>query len=476
MEGAELSDLRTSVRGSVRTSVQELARYRGDQSPVEGSPCAVVAPTDAEDAQRLVRWARRHRIPLVARGGGSSLDGESAARDGSVVADFSGWSRLLEVNTEELWARVEPGLVNRDLQGRLRPHGLFFPPNPGSWTVATIGGNVGTNASGPRSFRYGPTRAWLREVEAVLGTGERVRFGTRVAKRSAGPELVELFAGSEGTLGLATELTVRLAPLPARREGLVVPLPRGGSLSAMARRLRSERSTGLSAVEYIDRAAAAVLSEERALDWPSDAPLLLLEIEANDEGELRRHREAVERALSAVGASHAPTVFSDADELWTLRGASGVALDERMGRRVREDVAVPLGRIDDLVARLEEIGREAPAPFFLYGHLGEGSFHPNYAVPPGSPAAGTIRSKVLSAALDLGGTISAEHGIGVLKVDYLERELGSVALDLLDAVKRRCDPDGILNPGKLYPYRVPRGDAGSSPSPSGSGGSRAPDG
>jgi FAD/FMN-containing dehydrogenase len=476
VESSTEGSLTRAVRGSVQSEPSALEPFRRDRSHLVGSPVAVVAPADADDVVSLVRWARRTRVPLVARGGGTSLDGESVPPDGSVVVDLSGWNTVLEVDPAELWARVGPGLVNFALQAALRPHGVFFPPNPGSWTTATVGGNLGTNASGPRSFRYGPTRSWVRAVEAVLGTGERARFGTRAAKRSAGPDLLPLIVGSEGTLAIVTEVTVRLAPLPARREGLVFPVPAGASLGAIARRLGPSSGTGLSAVEYIDRASAAVLAERRNVAWPSGSALLLLEVEAESDREAALRRERVVEALRAVGVDRAPTVLPDADQLWTLRGESSVALDERTGHRIREDVAVPLGRIDELLARLEEIGRGAGVPYYMFGHLGEGSIHPNYACDPASPTGDRIRRAVLNAALELGGTISSEHGIGRLKVDFLERELGPTAVDLLQGVKRRCDPDGILNPGKLYPALPPREGGRPSPSLSGSGAARAPGG
>lgn len=463
MTSVPSSSLERSVRGSVRTDPGGLAPFGHDQSHLSGTPRAVVAPADADDVVALVRWARRERVPLVARGAGTSLDGESVPTDGAVVVDLSGWNAVLEVDPGELSARVGPGVVNRDLQNALRPHGVFFPPNPGSWTVATIGGNVGTNASGPRSFRYGPTRAWIRGLEAVLGTGERARFGTRVAKRSVGPDLLQLLVGSEGTLGIVTEVTVRLAPMPAHREGLVYPLEETTKLGAVARRLRGAPGTGLSAVEYLDRGSAAVLAQRRNAEWPADAPLLLVEVESDDPREAPTRRERVSAALRSVGLHRAPIVFGDADELWTLRGASGVALDERMGRRIREDVAVPLGRVDELVHRFEEIARDQGVALYLYGHLGEGSFHPNFVVDPTTAAGDRIRAAVLNAALALGGTISSEHGIGRTKLGYLEREVGRVGLELLEVAKRRCDPDRILNPGKLYPSRSHR--VGGRPSP-----------
>jgi len=470
---APITALERVFRGSVRTDAPSLAAFRRDASHLEGSPRAVVAPRDADDVVTLVGWARRYRVPLVPRGGGTSLDGESVPADGSVMVDLSGWTGVLEVDPDERWARVGPGVVNRDLQEALRPHGLFFPPNPGSWTTATIGGNVATNASGPRSFRYGPTRAWVREVEAVLGSGERARFGARVAKRSVGPDLLHLLVGSEGTLAIVTEVTVRLAPRPSLREGWVLPVPEDVSLGTVARRLARTPGTGLSAVEYLDRGSASALAETRSVGWPSGAALLLLEIEADGPGEVEARRRRVRAALRAVSVGGRPTVFSEADELWTIRGASGVVLEERMGRHVREDVAVPLGRLDALLRTLKAIARSASVPLYLYGHLGEGSLHPNYVLDPTTPAADRIRAAVLTASLGLGGTVSAEHGIGRLKIPFLTRELGAAPVALLTAVKRHCDPDGILNPGKLYPAPGRAAGPGPSRSPSGSAGGAA---
>jgi len=450
------SSLERAVRGRVTTDGTAIAPFARDASHLTGRPLAVVAPKDADDVVALVRWARSHRTPLVARGGGTSLDGESVPPDGGVVVDFSGWFRLLEVDPDGLWARVQPGMVNHELQTALLPHGLFYPPNPGSWTASTIGGNVGTNASGMRSFRYGPTRAWVREVEAVLGTAARVHLGSRVAKRSVGPDLLQLFIGSEGTLGLATEVTVRLAPVPAVRHGVVLPLLPAARLGPLVSRLSRLPESGLSAVEYLDRGCAEALAEGREAPWARGTPLLLLEVEASQPNEAERRVERLRVAVGRDGASGGAALFEDADELWTLRGKSGDVLLERYGYHVREDVAVPLARVDALASELRRIARRERVPFFLFAHLGEGSLHPNYVVEPTTRAAARIRASVLRAALRLGGTISAEHGVGRLKRPFLAEELGPSAVDLLWAVKHACDPDGILNPGKLYPTRSVR--------------------
>ena len=453
MPTATVASLARAVRGAVLTGAADLTRLGRDESHVPGAPIAAVCPVDAEDVVALVRWARRHRVALVPRGAGTSLDGESTTIAGGVVVDLSGWDDIGEVAVEARSVQVGPGVVNLDLQHALRPLGLFYPPNPGSWATSTIGGNVGTNASGPRSYAYGPTRRWVREVEAVLGTGERVRLGSLVEKRSVGPDLLQLFVGSEGTLGIATELTLRLAPLPEVRSGWAVPLPPNARLGRIAATLARTSGTGLSAVEYLDTTSAEGLRLDRGAEWGSNSPLLLLEIESSGRTDARHRSLRVRIALRAAGVTAEPEVFEDADRLWTLRGEASRVLDERFGPRVREDVAVPLAEVDGLVADLRRVARRERVRLFLFGHLGEGSLHPNYEVDPASAKAQRIRSAVWAAALKRKGTISGEHGVGRLKRAFVERELGTPAVRLLRAVRAACDPDGILNPGKLYPGR-----------------------
>jgi len=478
--------LERAVRGPVVAEGPELDRLARDESHVHGTPLAAVRPVDEDDVVDLVRWARRHGVALVPRGAGTSLDGESATLTGGVVVDLSGWNQVGEVSVGDRSVRVGPGVVNLDLQGALRPFGLFYPPNPGSWATSTIGGNVGTNASGPRSYSYGPTRRWVREIVAVLGTGDRVRLGSRAEKRSVGPDLLQLFVGSEGTLGIATDLTLRLAPIPEIRQGWAVPLPPKARLGRIAATLGRTSGTGLSAVEYLDTPSADGLRVDRGTRWRSDGPLLLLELEASGRSDARHRALRVRTALRAAGVAAEPSVFDDADHLWSLRGEASRVLDARYGPRVREDVAVPLEQVDSLVAALRRVARVEKVRLFLFGHLGEGSLHPNYEVDPASPAGRRIRSAVCSAALVLGGTISAEHGIGRLKRSFLERELGGPAVRLLRAIRQACDPDGILNPGKLYPDRTPAGGrpsrslwegaGGQAPRASPSGGVRPGDG
>lgn len=446
-----LATLERAVRGVVVGTAAAGERFGKDASHLHGRPLAGIRPADPEDVVGLVGWARSHHVPLVARGGGSSLDGESVPSDGAVVVDFSGWDHVIEIDVDDRLARVGPGVINRELHRALAAHGLFFPPNPGSWTTSTLGGNVATNASGPRSFKYGVTRDWVAGLDVVLGTGERTHLGGRTTKRSTGPDLLGLFVGSEGILGFVTEVTVRLAVRPPRRCGIVVPLSAGQPLGPLARAIARWPTDRLSAVEYLDETCAQALAAEARGRFPPAHGLVLLELESSDEDEETRGLTLLLERLTTLGVVEEPRVAPDADELWTLRGQSGLALDRTLGERIREDVAVPLSRLDDLLAAVARIAKRHGVEVPTFGHVGDGNLHPNFVVDPTTPLAARIRSDLLRETRRLGGTISAEHGIGALKAPYLPLEVDPPSLALLRDVKRACDPDGVLNPGKVFP-------------------------
>ncbi|HZY69394.1 MAG TPA: FAD-linked oxidase C-terminal domain-containing protein [Thermoplasmata archaeon] len=424
------------------------SRSSSGSSPAEpsGAPC-VVRPTRAADVVRLVRWARVHRIGLVARGGGTSLVGGATAGADQVQVDFSEWTLPARVDPVAQRATIGPGTITAEVSRISRRHGLFYPPNPGSWRRSTIGGNAATNAGGPRSFRYGTTLAWVAGVRAVLGNGGEVALGSASRKRSAGPELLGLLIGSEGTLGLFTELTVRLAPLPLSRTIVIAPLPRRPDLGGAVRRLTVQRSAPISAVEYLDATCASYLEERMKFD-PGGGGLLLIEVEGGERG---ARIDAVVAALRRSGVRAPFESGLPPDRLWDLRGDAGVQLDRELARRLREDVAVPVRRLNELIRGIAEIGRRFRVGVATFGHIGDANLHPNFVLDPESPAAARLRRALWSTVRRLGGTVSGEHGIGQVKRSEIERELGVRSVAWLGAVKRFCDPDGILNPGKLFP-------------------------
>lgn len=451
MDSASLGTLRAAVRGAVDRGESTLAAASQDASPVVGHAEAVVRPVDGADVAALVRWARREHVPLTARGGGTSLDGESVPVAGGVVVDFREWTSIEDVDAAGRRVTVGPGVVNRTLHEWLSPVGLFFPPNPGSWRSSTLGGNVSTNASGPRSFRYGPTRRWVVGADVVLGTGEVAHLGPTALKRSVGPELLDLVVGSEGTLALITSLTLRLARAPSRRCGVVVPVPSGVRLGRVATSLVSDAPRGLSAVEYVDAKVAGALRHRPEARLPGPGALLLLELESDSVAAESDALSSLASRIEAAGLTETPSVLPDADRMWSLRGEAGERMALQTGPSVREDVAVPLGAIDALLERVESIAASERIEAHLYGHLGQGNLHPNFTVDPASESGRRARAALLDATRALGGTVSGEHGVGALKRDRVAEELGPAPLELLRAWKRVCDPDGVLNPGKLLP-------------------------
>jgi D-lactate dehydrogenase len=450
VDPSAIAELAGRFRGRVVSDPEALTRYAHDASSAVGRADAAVAPADESDVEALVRWARSHRIPLVPRGGGTSLTGGSVPLEGGLVVDFGGWDRVLEVLPEERLVRVQPGVVNYQLHRTLLPHRLFLPPNPGSWQSCTIGGNVATNASGPRSFRYGSIRAWVRQLSVVLGTGERVQLGSRTRKRSLGPELLNLFVGSEGALGLITEVTLALAPAPPRRWGVVVALPASTSLGSIVVQLSERLAPTLSAVEFLDERVSDALARVPGRPLPVGSRLLLLELEdwQSDAGEVVL--EQLSQALASMGLPPDPAIEPNADDLWSRRGQSGVALAAGGGPRLREDVAVPIPQLDNLLAAIVAIAQHHGVEVATFGHLGEGNLHPNFWVEPESPEGRRIQEELLETVRRMGGTVSGEHGLGAAKARFLSPEMGPTARELLETLKGRCDPDGILNPGKLF--------------------------
>lgn len=439
-----------SLAGRLDLAPSACDRVASDASGLSRRPEAVVRPADRADLVRLVEWAGATRTPVVARGGGTSLDGESVPIEGGVVVDLSGWDHILEIDPIDGVARVEPGVVNRSLDRALRPLGWMYPVNPGSSDSCTIGGNVATNASGPRSYRYGPTRHWVRALEVVDGRARSWTAGGRWAKASLGPDLLALLVGSEGTLGLFAEITVRIAVRPARRTGMVLPVPPEAGLGGFVREMAEALGAGGSAIEYVDQATAEALRAEAGRDWRGDRGLLLAETEGSEDGE-EAALARIEALATRSGIADEVSIYPDADRLWEIRGKAGPALERATGPSLREDVVVPMAQLDALHAAVEGIARRHGVPVRIFGHVGQGNLHPNFAIDPASPEAERIRADLVEAARALGGALSGEHGVGRTKRAWTAAQWGAPGAEALAAVKATLDPLGILNPGKLWP-------------------------
>ena len=451
---AELSDcLRTIFPGALETDAAARAVYGYDNSRREAMPDAVVFPSTHEQVVSLVRACRAHQTPLVARGRGTNTTGASVPVEGGIVASFERMNRILAIDPANRLAVVEPGALNADLQAALRPHGLFWPPDPTSAPYCTIGGNLACNAGGPRAVKYGATRDNVLALRAVAGTGEDFRCGTPTTKGAAGYDLTRLLIGSEGTLGVITEATLKLTPLPRATRTLRATYTNIEAAAAAVARIMAQPSTP-SALEFLDSESLR-LARARGGDAVPDAGALLL-IEADgDENALGAAVDAISTAARGEGliALTGASTADDVAALWAARRALSPALRTLSPKKINEDVVVPVSRIPALVAAMRDLSQRYALPIVCFGHAGNGNVHVNLL--PRDEAelarAEECLREVFAVVIRLDGTLSGEHGIGLAKRDFMALAVDASALALMRRVKSAFDPDGILNPGKLLP-------------------------
>jgi len=443
LDAAALSALAGLLPDRHSTRPADLAAVAGDASslaPVR--PDAVVWPLTTDEVAAVVRLAAARGIPLTARGAGSSLEGNPIPVRGGIVLDCSRMTRVVSVRPDDLQVDVEPGVVYATLNRALRPHGLFFPPSPGgSADVATIGGMVANNASGIYSLKYGGTRDHVRAATVVTGTGEVLRLGNRARKSASGYHLLGLIVGSEGTLGVVTELTLALAGVPvARKRGGFRFADANAAAQATADLVRS--GVDVAAIEFLDRPTVAALNRFGGFALP-EAPVLLLEVHGSDAGVA----EAWQAAADVVGGASLAL-----DDPWRVReqATRAVAAQRPDAATVRADVAIPIGALPALVAACERTAAERGLVVHLFGHAGIGILHALVLADDAErPVAQAARDALVEVALGLGGSCSGEHGMGLGNRHHAAREHGA-ALGVMQGVKALFDPRGILNPGKIW--------------------------
>ena len=438
--------------GDVVVDPDVLASYRADQAAPgllpAGMPTAVVRPRTTAEVQIAVQAAARHGVPLVPRGAGTGLSGGANAIDGCLVVSLERMTDVVEIDAPSLLATVQPGLVNDQLRTAADREGLWYAPDPASHESCTIGGNVATNAGGLCCVKYGVTRDALLGLEVVLADGRAVRIGRRTRKGVAGYDLVSLLCGSEGTLGIVTEATVRLLPPPGPAGTLAASFATLGAAGEAIARIVRETTPSL--LELMDRTTIAAVEQMAPQGLDTDVAALVF---ARADGPAAR--EQIERMASwceQSGATLAVTSDEEAEGrmLMQARRLAYPAL-ERQGATLLDDVAVPLGQIPKLLDGIEPIAEHHGLTIGTFGHAGDGNMHPTIVYdhhdPDAVAHAREAFAEILALGLELGGTITGEHGIGLLKHDTLAAELGA-AHELHRAVKRALDPAGLLNPGK----------------------------
>jgi glycolate oxidase len=443
-------------REHVHTAEGDLVAYARDATALwRHRPEAVVFPATAGQVADVLRLATERRIPVVPRGAGSNLAAATVPVTGGIVLVTTRMNRILEISPEELLARVEPGVTTAALAEAAVGQGLLYAPDPGSRTVATVGGNVATCAGGLRGLKYGVTRNYVLGVEAVLPTGEIIRTGGRLWKDVAGYDLTRLLTGSEGTLAVLTEVTVALLPAPASTGTGVAYF---ATLADAAAAVTGIIGGGLvpATLEFLDRRCIGAVEEFAGLGLRRDAGALLLFGDDGDEATVARHLDRMAGECAARGALEVTTAaeIAESEALLTARRCTLPALSRLGSVTILEDVTVPRPRLAEMVDRIERIADKHGVTIATFGHAGDGNLHPTCVLSTaddadGREAAEHAFGEVFAAALDLDGTITGEHGIGLAKLAYLPARLGADQMALLRRVKAAFDPAGILNPGKL---------------------------
>lgn len=432
----------------------DLVSYSYDASNCRHRPDCAVWATCTDQVSRILALADSIGIPVTARGGGTGLVGLAVPAEGGIVLDLTRMNRIIEINLPDRLAVVQPGVVYADFQSALAPHGFFFPPDPASGVACTLGGNVATNAGGLRAAKYGTTRDYVLSLEVVLANGETMRVGSRTMKTSSGYDLCRLFVGSEGTLGVVTEITLKIRP---KAPHVATALATFDAFEDAGEAVTMVMHSGVtpSVLEFLDASAIALLREHVPMDLPQVEAILLVETDGLTADyvtyELTRVIEILQKCR-ARGVELAKSE-ADAERLWKARKAIGGMVGAIPLNCVAEDVAVPMSRIADFLGRSRELSREHRLSLFNFGHAGDGNIHTNILF-DGTDAQQKARLKRLchdlhKLACDLGGTLTGEHGIGITKAQYMPLEHDAVALKVMRALKRTLDPRHILNPGKM---------------------------
>ena len=430
--------------------------YRRDETAylAAGLPLAVALPTETAEVVELVRLCGEFDVPIVPRGAGTGLSGAAAGIEGALTIAFTRMDRILEIDADNLTVTTQPGIVNARLKAAVAERGLFYAPDPASYEQCTIGGNLGTNAGGLCCVKYGVTRDAVLGLEVVMADGALLRLGGKNVKDVAGYGLIPLLVGSQGTLGIVTEAILRLRPAPPPRSTLIAFFP---SLESAGRAVAGLTTAGLGPVtlELMDRFTIRAVDDVHRLGLDRDAAAMLL-VESDLPGDAAVAE--MDAAVPVCEASGATSVIraQDPQEADWLRQGRRLAFRalEHVGVARMEDVGVPRSRVPEMLAEIEAIAARNRIAVGTFGHAGDGNLHPTFVLDreEGDAAVTRLdaaRAELYEAALRLGGTVTGEHGIGVARRDWLVRQRGPEAVEVMRSIKRALDPRGLLNPGRM---------------------------
>ena len=427
--------------------------YDRDSSSYQAVPDCVVFPESTEDVQCVMMLANEHRFPVYPRGGGTGTSGGCIALGGGVVLSLERMNRLISIDTENLVAVVEPGVITQTVRDAAAAKGLFYPPDPAGMDASTIGGNVATNAGGPACVKYGVTRDYVLGLEAVTPTGAHIKAGVQTRKGVVGYDMAHLLCGSEGTLCIITQLTLKLIPLPAAHVGLAAVFP---SMADAMRAVTAILTSGHlpSAMEFLDHKCLQLVGNELPFTVEGEtAALLIVELDGVAD-QISREIEAVKAICTREGANRLMPggTEEERERIWSVRRKTSTRIREHAPITISEDIAVPIGRIAPFIELVPDFEREFGLDIFCFGHAGDGNIHLIVTAPERSEKHRVddgIRA-IVQVVLEMGGTLSGEHGVGEAKKHLLPMELSPESIRLQCGIRRVFDPNGVLNPGKVF--------------------------
>jgi glycolate oxidase len=441
--------------GKISTEPEDLLCYGFDASGPGIMPSAVAWPQDVRDVSRIMAFAYTHRIPVIPRGAGSGMTGGSLPSQGGVILSLEKMNKIQEIDSDNLDALVEPGVINGKLQKELARSNLFYPPDPTSMNFCTIGGNVSENAGGPKAIKYGVTRDYVMGLEAVLPDGRIIQTGIKTVKGVVGYDLTSLLVGSEGTLAVVTKIRLKVLPLP---EDVITLMVLFQSSEQAGTAVKNVIANGIipCTLEFMDHETIQAVENYKPIGLPGNVDALLL-IELDGAPSVIS-REA-ERISDICRRSQGEVIMAEDERartrLWEARRSVSPALYYLNPTKINEDIVVPRSRIPDMLGSLRRLSAETGIKIVSFGHAGDGNIHVNIMVDRNNQQeyedAGKLVKEIFSITLALGGTISGEHGIGLTKSDYISMEIKPEELEIMRKIKRVFDPKNILNPGKIFP-------------------------
>ncbi len=427
--------------------------YSYDATRIKMLPDVVVIPENKEEVQKIVKICYEEGIPVTPRGAGSGYTGGALPVKGGVIVSFEKMDKIIEIDEDNAVAKVQPGVITYRLQQAVEKRGLFYPPDPASYKFCTLGGNVAENAGGPRCVKYGVTREYVMELETVIHTGEFIHTGRPTLKDVAGYDITRLLIGSEGTLGLFTEITLKLIPKPIAAKTVKAVFQ---DIASVGKTVKDIFKAGISpsALEFMDKLAINAVEDFGHFGLPRDAEvLLLIEVDGHPialEDEIKEVASICEKNGAKVEVAQTP---KDAEKLWEARRALSPAVS-KLGRvKINEDIVFPRSYLPEALPKLREIGRKYNLKMVNFGHIGDGNVHANFMI-SGLDEDELKRTEkaveeVFNLAISYGGSITGEHGVGITKAAFMKKQFRPEEMDIMKGIKKVFDPENLINPGKM---------------------------